>query len=286
MNIEDQVAARFAKANPVPSLDLLDPIDSVDVDSLRDPSERTGEKPELKTIPATGSRQTIQTVDSRPRRPWLTPAMATIAILVVAIPILVGVTPLGASPTHAERVANAFMDAINEHDGLAIRGMWALEDQDDFNPDEWPALTDFNRALGFDYTDVDCAELTPTSFQDGTVATPVECSYTLQQDLMRALGLEATQGIYYVDVSGGDILRTVETWSDSSSIDASLVEFQAWVQRTHPDDYWTMYSSPRDTRLTIPYSGHPYSNTYAVVEKESLALWDRYVDDFVAEVGG
>ena len=50
MNIEDQVAVLFARANPVPSLDLLDPIDPVDIDALRDESERSSAMSEVKTI--------------------------------------------------------------------------------------------------------------------------------------------------------------------------------------------------------------------------------------------
>ena len=50
MNIEDQVAVLFARANPVPSLDLLDPIDPVDIGALRDKSERSSAMSEVKTI--------------------------------------------------------------------------------------------------------------------------------------------------------------------------------------------------------------------------------------------
>lgn len=279
MNIEDQVTALFAKANPVPSLDLLDPVDSVDVDSMRDRTETRGEMTELNTIQDTG--KTIQETGLRPGRARLAPAKATIAILVVAIPLLIGVTPLGANPTPAEQVANAFMDAIKEHDGLAIRGMYALEDQElKWNPDLWPAVTELNRALGFEYTDVDCVEQPPV-FYAGTETTPVACSSTHQQDLRRALGLEATEATHTVYVIGGDIVRAIDPWRDSNSMDEAFEEFQAWVQRSHPDDYRTMYSSPTDTRPTILYASN-----YVVVEPGSLALWKQYVDEFVAEQEG
>ncbi len=41
MTIDDQVATLFARANPVPSLDLLDPLPSVDIDAFRSESERS-----------------------------------------------------------------------------------------------------------------------------------------------------------------------------------------------------------------------------------------------------
>jgi len=271
VNVEDQAVALFAKANPVPSLDLLEPIEPVDIDSLKGGSGRRGERTEPKTI---------RTTDFRPGRPWLAPAIATIAILVVAIPMLVSVTPLGANPTPAEQVANAFMDSINEHDGRAIRGMYALEHQDDFNPDGWVALTGINEALGFEYTDVDCVELAPVIFADGTGATSVECSWTVQQDLARALGLEGTEGTYLLYISDGYIVRAVETWHDTTSWGESFEQFQSWVQRTHPDDYWKMFSSPSEDRLTIHYL-----DFYMAVDPEALELWDQYVDEFVGEGG-
>ncbi len=273
MNIEDQAAALFARANPVPSVDLLDPIEPVDIDSIRTRSETGGELREPKTI---------QTTISRPGRLRLAPAMAMIAILVVAVPILVSVTPLGATPTPAEQVANSFMEALNEHDGLAIRGMFALEHNDDFNPDGWVALTDINRALGFEYTDVDCVELAPVTFPDGTGATSVECSWTVQQDLARSLGLEGTLGTYLIYVSRGDIMRAVESWHDTTSWGESFEAFRSWVERTHPDDLWTMFSNSSEDRPTIHY-GLDY---YIAVDPQALDLWEHYVDEFGAEVGG
>jgi hypothetical protein len=269
VTIEDQAAALFARANPVPSVDLLDPIEPVDIDSIRTRSAPRGELTEPKTFQTTASRLGW-------RR--LAPAMAMIAILVVAVPVLINVTPLAANPTRAEQVANGFMAAINEHDGTAIRGMYALEDQElMWNPDLWPAVTELNQALGFEYTDVHCVERPPISYA-GREATPVECSWTLQQDLTKALGLAATEGTYTVYVDGGEIVRTVETWPESNPMDQSFAEFRSWVQANHPDDESVMYSSPPDTRQT------PYANDYAAVESDSVALWAQYVDDFVAEV--
>jgi hypothetical protein len=269
VNIEDQASGLFAKANPVPSLDLLDPIEPVDIDSLRARAEWSGDTTKLKTA---------RTTDSRPAWGRLAPAMAMIAILVVAIPVLINVTPLAGNPTSAEQVANAFMDELNEYNGLAIRGMYALEDQElMWNPDLWPAVTDLNRALGFEYTNVHCEELAPISYA-GRKATRVECSWSLEQDLTKVLGLAATDGTYSVYVDDEEIVRAVETWPASSSMDESFDEFRSWLQQNHPDAYRTMYSDLVDARET------PYANDYAAIGPESLELWDRYVDEFVPEV--
>jgi hypothetical protein len=269
---EDQATALFARANPVPSLDLLDPIELMDIESLRTRSMRSRAMTDLTAI---GVREATS-----PRRHWLTPAMATVGVLLLAVSMLMTVTPL-ANATPEVRVANTFMAALNDHDGLAIRGMYAVEDQElKWNPDNWVAVTEFNRALGFRYTDVDCVKQPPISYA-GTEATPVECSWALEQDLTKALGLEATEGIYTVYVSGGDIVRAVETWGDPSSMNRSFDEFRSWVAANHDEDAWTMFRDTTDYRLPLVYV-----NSHASVETESLDLWDRYVDEFVAEHEG
>jgi hypothetical protein len=203
--------------------------------------------------------------------------MAAVSVIVVAVSLLMNVTPL-ANTTPAARVGTAFMDALNGHDGLAIRGMYALEDQElKWNPDNWPAVTEFNRALGFEYRDVACHERPPISYA-GEEATPVECSWTLRHDLAQALGLGASEGMYTVYVNGEEIVRTVETWSDPSAMDGSFAEFRSWVQRNHPEDEWVMFWEATDYRLPLVYA-----NSHASVERESLDLWERYVDEFVAD---
>jgi hypothetical protein len=265
VNSEDQAAALFARANPVPSLDLLEPIEAVDVEPLRTRAGRGRGMAELKPARETRSRQ----------RPWLMPAMATVGVIVVAVSVLINVTPLS-NATPAARLGSAFMDALNEHDGLAIRGMYALEDQElKWNPDNWVAVTEFNRALGFVYGDVECHERPPISYA-GTEATGVECSWTLQHDLTEALGLQETQGTYEVYVSGEEIVRAVETWRDPSTMDRSFAEFRVWVERNHPEDSWAMFSDRTDLRLPLVYA-----NSHALVGPASLDLWERYVDEFV-----
>jgi hypothetical protein len=280
---EDQVAALFARANPVPTLDLLEPVESVDIDDLWDRLERPGET-ELR--PAR---------ERRPRGPWPVHAMAAAALLVmVTIPALISLTDPEAAPTGqqplaapAELQAREFMTAANAHDGLAIRGMWALEHHDDFAPDGWVPLMDINRALGLEYLDVECVEQGPVTLDDQTTAASVRCSWVFQTDLTKALGLEPTPGDYFVYVSGYDIVRAVESWDDLTSWNESFEEFRAWVQRNHPDDEWTMFTSPDEyVDASDPRASIVYYDSFMSVEPESLALWERYVDEFVSEMGG
>jgi hypothetical protein len=50
------------------------------------------------------------------------------------------------------------------------------------------------------------------------------------------------------------------------------------VQRNHPEDEWVMFWEATDYRLPLVYA-----NSHASVERESLDLWERYVDEFVAD---
>ena len=43
MTIEDQIAALFANANPVPSLDVFDPVEPLDIDRLERRPERSSD---------------------------------------------------------------------------------------------------------------------------------------------------------------------------------------------------------------------------------------------------
>lgn len=49
MTNEDQIAALFAEANPVPSLDMLDPLEALDIDPLESRSQRSSVMTDLKT---------------------------------------------------------------------------------------------------------------------------------------------------------------------------------------------------------------------------------------------
>ena len=49
MTDEDRIAALFAEANPVPSLDLLDPLEPLGIDPLEGRSKRSSVMTDLKT---------------------------------------------------------------------------------------------------------------------------------------------------------------------------------------------------------------------------------------------
>ncbi len=257
MTNEDQVAALFAKANPVPTLDLLDPVEVLDIERLAHPSARSSEMTEVKVD---------QTKSEGPgRKPRLALGLAMAVVAVVAVGILVRTESGVASPVS---VATAFMDANAEHD---VDAMWEL-----LAPDSeakvaglaaMTAAADWSRAVGWaEIGHQACEE--KSNGPDGTV---VACPFIRQTDWILALGLEpVTNNIYDILVVEGQIQSVVETDNGEPSSDGMMEAsgtFRRWVVENHPDDIGTMYE------------GDSWQNS-----PEAIALYEQYTDEFVAEM--
>jgi hypothetical protein len=103
---EDQIAALFAKANPVPSLDLLDPVEALDMERLVHLSARSSEMTGLKT-------DDMKPEGPSPRR-RLAVAVAMAVVAVVAVGILVNNESDVAAPTTTTTASpTALADALN-----------------------------------------------------------------------------------------------------------------------------------------------------------------------------
>jgi hypothetical protein len=257
---EDQVVALFAKANPVPSLDLLDPVEPLDMERLEHLSERNSIMTEV---------ETIQPNREEPQRwPRVALGLAMGVIAVVALGILVNRESVVASPVS---VATAYMDANSEYD---VNGMWEL-----LAPDSeaklagLAALTlanDWARAVGWAEINQGCEEISTDS-----TGTLVACPFIRQTDWILALGLKpVTNNIYEILVAEGQIQSVVETdngdISGAGEIKEASAMFELWVTRNHPDDIATMYGS-----------GGEWLNDPA-----AIALYEKYTDEFVASQGG
>lgn len=94
MTNEDQIVALFAKANPVPSLDLLDPVEPLDIERLENLSERNSAMTDVKTDE--------MKPEGPGRRPRLALVLAIVVIAVVAVGILVNNDGEVVSPTTTE----------------------------------------------------------------------------------------------------------------------------------------------------------------------------------------
>ena len=112
MTNEDQIAALFAKANPVPSLDLLDPVEALDMERLAHPSARSSEMTDVETIQPKK--------EEGPRWPRVALGLAIAVVAVVTLGILLNNESEVASPTTTESTptstavtATALVDALN-----------------------------------------------------------------------------------------------------------------------------------------------------------------------------
>ena len=197
MTNEDQIAALFADANPVPSLDVFDPVEPLDMDRLEKRPERSRGMTDTKSY--TGKVAT-------PNR-WPRLAMLVAIPVVAVVAALVLLTERNGSVASPVSVATAFMNALAEHDGNAARELFAPEGiYGALDLSDLPSALDLDRAIGWDYTNEGCAERSSDS--DGTL---VVCPHLFQNDWMRALSLEPVAGSHEILVRDGRIQSAVET---------------------------------------------------------------------------
>jgi hypothetical protein len=256
MTIEDQVVALFAKANPVPSLDLLDPIETLDIDSLRDRSERSREMSEVQTIEPKKAGRRIR---------WA-PVLVSALVAVAAVAVLINRGVFDAEPAAPVDVADAYYAAVNERDFEAVAALFPpgtersyIEEQ--LNFEDWELGT----ALGWYYVPQGCQEV-----PQGNDGLRVECAFTATTDLTRVLGLLPQTGQVKLLIEDGYIQSLTETTVSQGDTLEVLQTFHDWVAENHPGDVDTMISPSLRVQDT----------------PESMALWDRYVDEFVAEHEG
>lgn len=206
MTNEDQIVALFAKANPVPSLDLLDPVEPLDMERLTHLSERSSVMTDVQTIEPKK--------EERHRWPRIAVGLAMFVTAVV-LGILVDRESGVASP---ESVATAFMDAIAAHDGNAAAAVFAPDGlHDGEEPSTIPPWFEWDRAIGQVYANQGCEET--STDPDGTL---VDCTALAKNDWTLALGLEPSPGGYRILVDEGQI-RAADSYLD----DAGDVIFEA-----------------------------------------------------------
>lgn len=234
MNIEDQVLALFAQANPVPSLDLLDPIDAIDIDSLADQLERTDEMSKFGT---TGQATEIGPAS---QRPGLLIA-AGVAVLVIVFGIGISTsnrapdisTPLGRATAFwlaVERddreTAIGYLDPAQVDSGVVNTFGRAHTIEGQF---EW------YEAVGFQWALDQCVE---------TTAGNIECTVTGRNAWSDAIGVEPVTGVYFMDHGPSGITNIVENRDSFSRqwIPDVFDIFARWVEIHHPEDAPIMWN--------------------------------------------
>jgi hypothetical protein len=255
VNIEDHVAGLFARANPVPSLDLLDPIETVDIDALRNESERSS------------SMSGVQTIEPQvaPRRQRVAGLVAAAALVVIAIGVVIALAnqppEVAASPV---QVAEAFMEARNAHDAEAMAGLLADDVVHDpggelvWSPNNLSEAAHFEQITAWVY-DFTCVEGGPTQ---------ARCAYTQETNLGNALGIVSRPGAFFlIEVDEGQIVSVTNRENGHYPVGEVLVGFSEWLVQNHPEDVDVMLE-----------------DVSQILRPESLALWEQYVPEFVAEM--
>jgi hypothetical protein len=253
---DDQVVTLFATANPVPTTDLLDPIESVDIDSLRNRSERSRAMSEVETTPAKP--------EVRGRRSRLVPVLAVVAIAVIALTVLLTRDDGVATP---EALANAYMEARENLDAETAQALFAPDatvSDEGFDLSEMPALFDWYRASNWNWTPAECL------ISAGEVETTARCSYQFENDWTRSLEHAPVTGEIQIVVADGQITGLTSYLSTEQFGDV-WISVLDWVTLNHPDDFDLMY---------IP------GGTGPLIDDTSIALWERHTEEFVAQMEG
>jgi hypothetical protein len=248
---DDQVVALLGRANPVPSLDLLDPIEPIDLDRLEDQSERSSAMTKV---------QTTTTIDERDQhRRRLTPVLVALGAVMVAVPLIWrGVASVQSSPMG---VADSYMAALADHDRQAAESLLASDvEGSDADYPFW----DHDRATGWEWVTQDCEKQST-----GPGGTLVHCPYLVENAWTQALRLPPDEGFYIFLIDQGQISAVTDNPVTLETINAAADAFFAWLEESHPDDM---------QRMVNEFNGQPLLDT------EATALFERYTDEFVAEM--
>jgi hypothetical protein len=231
---DDQVAALFARANPVHSLDLLDPVEPVDIDSLRDRSERSREMTEVKT-PESGGE-----VRRRGQRPGLLVAAAVAVVLAIGLGVFLASRGPQIPATPVAH-ATAFWTAMSSGDrdtvlALMAPGVTEPGGANTFGRAHtlWGQF-DWYEAVGFRWALDQCLE---------TAEGDIECMVSGRNAWSDALRIEPVHGTFIMEV-GEDGITAIDDKQDSFASRWSPLVFErffTWVEVNYPADAAVMWA--------------------------------------------
>jgi hypothetical protein len=197
-------------------------------------------------------------------RVWLVASLAAVGALSLGIALRIGDGE--GSPVS---VANAFMEARDNLDADTIEALFAADIviSDGFieKIDQYPRYFDWLRALNWRWDIGTCAEVST-----GTGGTLVRCDYISENDWTRSLSHAPISGFIEILVAGGEITGLVHS-GEIEQFDEVWDTVTEWIALNHPDTV--------DQVLT-PDLRRP------VMDANSIALWEQYTEEFVAEMGG
>jgi hypothetical protein len=227
----------------------------------------------------------LKTTEERkagPRRPkWLVPALVAALALVIVIPVYLSrQAPVADEPTPAEGIATAYLEALAANDVDTLHEVVSPTAIDVDGSDQSGILA-WQDAVGIVITRLGCTEVE----QYGTDGAVVHCPWVYDSKWHEALGLEPSSMLQVFFIRDGKIQEESETNSRAADVVRVWDSFRSWVEENHPEDVTTMYNTsgedPEDTQ-TRYNTGHDNNNTTT----ESIALFEQYTDEFVAEMTG
>ncbi len=239
MITEDQVVAMFAKANPVPSLDLLDPVEPLDPGHLEDRFERSRGMTELKT-----EKEQVS-----PRRaPWLVPALVTLAIVTAIVLFMasrgpqIATTPVDQATAFWVAVVDGDRDtAVSHLDPAVVESREASPWGRAFTLESQFAWYD---VVGWQWTLDDCIE---------TSEGAVECSVSARNAWTDALGEGPVMGTYVMEIGEEGITAMTDKFDGFGQqwSEVSFEPFAIWVEANHPADAMIMFDFEADVNPEI-----------------------------------
>jgi len=279
---EEHVLRLFDQANPIPDVDLLDMEQSGAARHLATLEQRSSEVTRLDTRPTEKAKPSL-------RRLKLVLGAAAVVVLIGAVVVLnqddgnappatqpapTIVTPT-TTPAQSDQaalaVAQEFMAARSEWDGNTVESLLAVDATiagTEFveSSADYPALSDYERAVGWRYLNPDCAVSSPGR---------IRCTYTLETDVTRALGVGPYHGNSFVlDIEDGLIQTVTHNFSPDQFL-ADTAPFNSWLAATYPSDVELMF---------VPSASG--GDEFARITPDSIALWENHTAEFVAEQSG
>ena len=119
-------------------------------------------------------------------------------------------------------------------------------------------------------------ECTEAPLGDGVIVT---CDYTHQHDIAIALGKGPFTGRYEVVIVDGKVQEVIRSYNSTGPFEDGWKPFTDWLQANHPIDYSQMTNISWDNALGRV-------SATAKTTPESLALWERYADEYLAMLDG
>jgi hypothetical protein len=252
----DQIDQLVRKANPVPDLNVLEPVETsvLVLDQQRRTEMQTHDRVE---------------VDQLPREPRRNLFIGIAAVAAIVVGVLVFLRPPDGAPVADQppiEVATAFVKAFGAFDiDEAVSYLAPNVDLGDFYESE-DRLRLGNRMLeaqGFKLMLNSCQEESSS-----TPETTVRCTFNFHDIRSDEIGLGPFRGsTFEFRILGGEIVWLSMLWEIEDFSPQVWEPFSIWVSQTYPDDFAIMYtdSSAHFERLT----------------EESIALWEQRSREYV-----